>query len=374
MGSFLNNSDWSARGIIDNLLASARRRSTRVPNDKAETRGSDTDGRSDAQKKADKAAVRPEASTDESQWIDGYSIYKLRDQISSAASSLSMFANLAAQFGEVPRLPHPGADDDVNDVEYQNDERDDINEVIVSRAIESAIESGEKTLDKRDLFRKFFETKTVQPTNLFIAGFSAHNHLKKSTQKYYNGDAYGDDAPGQSVLPVIMPWHIKQVSFKTVTSDVQVEYGAGTFPIPYVDHDDIKHQFSVTFQDDYKGTVYTWIQTAYALIANNGYVNNDRLSQSVGSFLLTQLNDKYTAFIDVRYDDVFLISAGDMDFSYTNGDIREYSCTFGATGKVITTTKVETNTEMSTKNDRRALQLSAEPEALFAPVLSNEEV
>jgi hypothetical protein len=269
---------------------------------------------------------------------------QLVNNIASIAATVGSIAEVAPMFGELPRLPNPDRSGETaisglasgahHRLLNEIDDRYDIGnkENFINKLLAGKIEAGKDYIENKDMYKKFFANKTLQKTNMFICAFSANN-----TQWTFDTD----EPRNRDHEIELAPHHFKSVNFKVLPSDVKIEIADGSFPIPFVDAEDISYEFSVTFEEDAYGTVFNFIQSTYAKIAGYDWINNDRHEQSIGSFGITTINEQFNVLTDVVFEDVILISAGDMAYDYSDASgTREYSCTFRATSRTIRTLKV----------------------------------
>jgi len=270
--------------------------------------------------------------------------YQAVNSVASIAALVGSVAEVLPMFGELPRLPNPdrsegsntaviGSSDQQRLINELDDRYDAANkENFINKILAGKIEAGKDYIENKNIYKKFFSDKTLQKTNMFICSFSSH------TDVWTNGA--DENIPIDTEIK-LAPHHFKSVSFKVLPSDVKVEVADGAFPFPFVDAEDIVFEFSVTFEEDAYGTVLNFLQSAYAKIAGYDWINNDRQLQSLGSFGVTTINEQFNVLTDVVFDDVFIVSAGDMSFDYSDAaGTRDYTASFRATSRTLRTLKV----------------------------------
>jgi hypothetical protein len=265
---------------------------------------------------------------------------KVRHTISSVASLAAIALNLLPGEGVVPRLPDPAGRSDVTyDPSFKIQNRyealsvDGIRNLLKRIGkLSGEVEAGEKFREQDNPYiSNFYATKTVFPDNIFVCTFHAPEF--DTTTPYTT--PFTTSAYNSKGTALITPYHIKDVGFKILPSDIQSQKVLFV-PFPTVDVTSIEYEFTVTFEEDSIGSVMMFLQWCYHRVIDMSYYHipyNNR----IGDFQVTIYNARYQTIEQHLFVDCFLKSAGDLKLDYSSSGVRTYTATFCAAYRITQT-------------------------------------
>ena len=267
---------------------------------------------------------------------------RIRNGISTVASMVGALAEGLGQLGEIPRLPSPdlGSETDNIDVLQSLENFSDPTKVQTAgkiiRLAAAEVTKGNQFRENQPIYYKFFNDKSIQPNNNFTVTFGWGDPLTDGSSPRDDGQERKDWIDFYGNMPIVEPWHVKSVSVNVLPTSVEVEKRF-TFTFPSVDIKSMDHKFSVVFQEDKIGTIFTFIQWAYAKIISPSGIHYSQSNNRIGWCRINVLNPYTKVMTEFLYQDVFIVSAGQLNLDYSSTAITEYAVDFQAASRIVRT-------------------------------------
>ncbi len=304
-----------------------------------------------AQNAARRARVRNDGreNTRESTELGDMGASRIRNGISTLASMAGTAFD--ARMGEIPRIkPDSISKTDAYDEfqEFSNlaysNPLDKITKI--SREQARDVIEGNKYRENQDIYHKFFEDKSIQPNNNFLVTFGWGDPTveRESLERDQVTALYGN-------MPQIEPWHVKSVTVNVLPTPIEVEKRF-TFAFPSIDVKAMDHKFNITFQEDKIGTIFTFIQWAYSKIISPSGLHYSQSNNRIGWCRVSILNPYTKVMTEFLYQDVFIVSAGQLTLDYSSNGITEYQVEFQAASRIVRTVPIRRKSSDEESKDK----------------------
>ena len=277
---------------------------------------------------------------------------RIRNTVASGVSMLAGLIEAKKDFGELPRIEDTGGADPltstIDNIQDPNARQ---------RAIAAeGVYKGEKYREVIPTYYSFFNDKSVMPNNNFTVSFGMGDPGGTKTTNGEESERDGTEERNKMLIaygemPLIEKWHVKSVSVDLLPAEVKVEKQFN-YAFPAIDIKDMNHKFTVTLQEDKIGTVFTFIQWAYAKMIDASGIHYSQANNRIGWCRVSILNPYTLIITEILFQDIFITNAGQLSLDYGNDGIVEYPLEFQAASRLVRTVPIARKDEIGLLNDQ----------------------
>jgi hypothetical protein len=281
--------------------------------------------------------------------LSRYGGSRLRSSIISGASLLAGLLDATSSLGEIQRIDYEANRLDTGAHDYQQaggllgEWSPDTGKAKakIEKKETKSVTNGFDYRENQPIFDSFFNEKSISPNNNFTVTFGTGD-----------SDAIPEEGGNKSIkdgqaerikmiedygnMPIVRPWHVKNISVPILPTEIKVEKQF-TYAFPTVDIKSMEHKFSITFQEDKIGTIFTFIQWAYSKIINPSGEHYSQSNNRIGWCRVNIMNPYTMVMTEILFQDVFLLSAGQLALDYSSNNPIEYAVEFQASSKRVKT-------------------------------------